>query len=123
MANKFTKEVQKTIIAALAIGNHYEVAAKLGGISYQTLRRWLNKGEEDESGEYYEFKLALDRAVAQSESGHVQNIVTAAAEDYKASLEFLARRHPERWAQSNKVMVAVEKNLEEMLDYLETRGF
>lgn len=118
---KFTTEIKRTIIASLQLGNYQEVACKLSGVSTSTFRRWLQKGEQEEAGEYFEFKLDVDRAIAQAEAGLVSYVSVAAETDHKAALELLARRFPQRWSSSSRVNLQVEKHLESVLTALETK--
>lgn len=95
--SKFTQETVDTIIAAVQGGNYYTTAAHLAGISVNTLYRWIKKGENGEKP-FDEFYEAIQEAEAIAESSLVHVVSAAAKTDYKAGLELLSRRFPERWS-------------------------
>jgi hypothetical protein len=91
------------LLEAVEAGNYIETAAELAGLSKNTVYDWLKRGETGETP----FKLfadALKRAAARAEAREVQK-VRAAGEDprfWAASMTFLERRHPERWARRSE---------------------
>lgn len=95
---KFTPETRAVIVAALRVGNYRQTACQLAGIPYQTFWRWMHRGEEEGVGEYYDFLNAVMQAEAESESGIVQQVRTQVPKDWRAGIELLQRRHPDRWS-------------------------
>lgn len=53
--SKLTPEVKKRLIDAIKAGNYYEPACRFAGIDYSTFRKWMQKGEQAKSGQYFEF--------------------------------------------------------------------
>lgn len=121
---KLTPMVEKILVETVSVGAHYEVACKLAGIDYSTLRNWLIRGEKEGKGIYFEFFETLTRAQAQCEvamleqwqrfmrdeigvveetTGEGENAKTITKEkilrygDYRAIKDFLERRHRDRW--------------------------
>ncbi len=102
MNSKFTPEVTDLIIAAVRAGNYFTTSAALAGIHEGTLYRWLREGEEDEDSKYRQFALDMATAEAEAEISVVSVIRAAASDDYRAGLELLSRRFPERWSTRNR---------------------
>ncbi len=100
--SKFNPETTGLIIAAVRAGNYFTTSAALGGIHEGTLYRWLREGEEDEDSKYRQFSLDMARAEAEAEISIVTVIRDAASDDYRAGLELLSRRFPERWSTRNR---------------------
>lgn len=97
--SKFTPAVRSRLVDAIRIGNHYEPACRAAGISFQTFRTWLMRGERDKSGPYFEFFEAVKAAEAEAEVRAVTLWSKAMPKDWRAAKEFLERRHPARWSQ------------------------
>lgn len=98
---KLTPDVHKRIVDAVATGNYYEAACGYAGVSYQTLRNWIQRGEAAKSGRYFEFLEALTRAEAQCEVRMVAQWQAAMPEDWRAIRDFLERRHNGRWGRKD----------------------
>jgi hypothetical protein len=103
---KLTPDVQKRICDAVSAGNYYEPACLYAGISYQSLRNWIQRGEKAKSGIYFEFVEALTRAEAECEVRMVAQWRSAMPTDWRAIRDFLERRYPERWGRKERVTVA-----------------
>ena len=84
-------------------GNYPEIAAELAGISLRTLQNWMKRGDDGEEP-FTAFMRAVKRASAKAE--HVEmGKVRKAGEDprfWAASMTYLERRHPERWARRSE---------------------
>lgn len=101
--SKFTPETVEVIVEAVRKGNYFTTASRLAGITVSTLYRWLNQGEAAiEDGNYDDphavFYTAIHEAEAEAESGLVATIVDFAEVDYRAGLEILSRRFPDKWS-------------------------
>lgn len=59
---KLTPEVQARIVDAIGQGATYELAAQYGGVTYQTVLNWLERGERDGKGPFFEFLEAVKLA-------------------------------------------------------------
>lgn len=120
--SKLTKEIQNQIVVAVRAGNYMETAAAFAGISKDTFYKWLKRGARerqrlDDSTNakprkkelpFLEFSDAVTRAISEAEVRDVQNISKAGeAGDWRASAWRLARRHPERWGNTEKVQANV----------------
>lgn len=95
---KMSEETTKKICKYIADGNYLDTACRLAGLDYSTMRRWVQKGEQEGKGVYYEFAEALKTAEAQAEAKRVELILKAGKlNDWKANAWYLERKYPERW--------------------------
>lgn len=95
--SKLTPEVKKKLIDAIAAGNYYIAACNYAGIAYASFRKWMIRGENASSGEYYDFVCEVQEAEALAEVSVVATWRRQIPESYQAARDFLARRYPERW--------------------------
>lgn len=128
--SKLTPERQQAIVESLRQGNYFEQSARASGIDPRSAYRWMDAGENvptlgsDEFGEldmeakivatakqpYREFREAVLDAIAEFETGAVRGIMAAAAgkvgdRDWRAALEILQRRFPDRWGRTDKIVI------------------
>lgn len=103
---KLTPERALGIVELVSAGNYKATAAKANGVGESTLYRWLEQGEADAAADiasvHREFREAITRAEADSETKLLDAIVRAIPDDPKLALEILSRRHPARWARTNR---------------------
>jgi hypothetical protein len=80
-------------------GVHMEPAAQLAGLSPNTVRAWLKRGEDGESP-FDLFLLAYKRAQGGIEAQVTKNIIKASADPrfWASGATYLERTHPDRWA-------------------------
>ena len=85
---KLTPDVQRRICDAIAIGATYELAAKYGGVAYETFRRWREGNRA--------FCAALEDAEGRAAIGWLAKIEQAAsAGSWQAAAWKLERRYPQ----------------------------
>lgn len=113
--SKFTPETKAKILEVVGVGVPFSVAAKYAGIDERNLRRWIEKGRSETKGEYHAFVDALDQAESKAEVRVVAEWQKHLPKKWEACRDFLARRFPERWAETQKLHVLVEKEVEGML--------
>ena len=104
---KFTPDVRTRIISAIRNGNTYEASANYGGVSYDSFRGWLKRGEDDADGEFFEFFNAIKKAEAEAEIESVA-LIRRSAQDgqWQAAAWFLERRKPSDWGRRDRHEVA-----------------
>lgn len=122
--SKLTHTVRQNFLSAIAMGTHLETACGFAGIDYNTMREWVQRGEgthptRRKTPEYAEFAEAVTRAIAQAEVTLVKRVSDSSKDDWRAATWMLERRHPERWANTQRIQVEVQKELERTLDQLE----
>ena len=89
--------VVKKICDAVAAGHARRAAAKAGGISLETLQKWIREGRRGEEP-YAEFVRRLSRAEHEAESVCVNALVGAARQgNHQAALQWLERRRRLDW--------------------------
>lgn len=106
--HKLTPEVQEKICSYIQDGNYANVACVAAGISESTFYEWIQRGknaiEKKRCNKFSEFSESIAYAFAKSEIGHVSNLVKASGNgDWRASLEWLARRANSRWGTKDHI--------------------
>jgi hypothetical protein len=97
--SKLTPAAQSRLLDAIRSGSYFEPACRVAGISFQTFRNWLLRGEREKSGPYFDFFEGVKAAEAEAELRAVTLWSKAMPKDWRAAKEFLERRHPSRWSQ------------------------
>lgn len=118
---KFTPEVRARIIDALADGNYIETACALADVTYRCFREWVKQGQAEGEGEFFQFSQDVTRAMADAEAKSIAMVRTHSADDWRAAAWILERRHPDRWANTQRVKLEVEKEIRGVLDALEAK--
>lgn len=95
--SKLTTSTRRRLINAIRNGSHYEPACRAAGISFQTFRNWLSRGERERSGPFFEFFEDIKKAEADAELRALRLWNRAMPDDWRAAKDFLERRHPGRW--------------------------
>ncbi|TCW39174.1 hypothetical protein EDC32_102420 [Laceyella sacchari] len=99
---KLTPALQEKIVMMIRGGNYIETAAAYAGISKQTLYNWLRRGARQKSGQYREFALAVEQALAEAEMRDLALIEQAARDGkWQAAAWRLERRFPKRWGRQD----------------------
>ena len=103
-----TPEVEGTVIFAIEKGMSYKMAAMLAGISYDSLNRWVKRGENENAPDAFcHLYKAVERAKAVGMLRHLSVIDEAGQKgDWRASSWLLERRHPEEFGK-----IAVEEKV------------
>lgn len=123
---RFVRETTEKIIRALQGGNFRVVAARYGGVSYETFCGWMRRGKKQNGGPYRDFYRACLEAEKQAEIRAVALILKAAEKDPRQANWWLSHRWPERWADRSRheltgkngkaLDVKVDMTREEILD-------
>jgi len=97
--------------------------AKTVGISYGTLNNWLNWGAPDSVDKdgnriykdmYYKFHQDFYEHEAKAEILAVDALRDAGRQDWRAAVEFLARRFPENWKPEAKSHIQIDGTVEHL---------
>lgn len=97
---KLTEEIQLRICEAIRIGASLKQAAQYGGISKQTLRRWIRRGKNEKQGEFRRFWCQVKKAEACLVVTLLGVICKAADEDWQAAVWWLEHVCPETYGVS-----------------------
>lgn len=130
---KLTEKVREQIVSAVREGCYQDVAARAAGIAPSTFYNWKARGEEGgkRNAIYVEFLDELTRAEAEAEQLAVHVWRKAFGNDWRAAMEYLARRHPENWTRRENVKVehggsvkveGVESEIEDLMAKLGAGG-
>ena len=92
---KYTPERVAKIIHALKLGNYRCVAANYAGITYETFNEWMKAKVE-----FSEQVIAAETEAEVLVVGKLRS-----NDDWRANMEWLARRNPERWSKQEKHQV------------------
>lgn len=113
----YNPSVHTAIVRALQIGITRKASAHIGGITYTTLRTWLQRGEAGEEP-FEQFLFDVNRAEAEVEKSMTACVLEAAVKkkDWRAAQLYLERRSPE-WTPKSNLSVADE--LQKVLDAVE----
>ena len=90
---KLTEPVIKKFCEAVEKGLTYDLCAKYAGISVDTFYSWKRKGKKKTEKKYVDFLKRIEQVEAHGAFWHLENIVTNARDDWKASAWILERRH------------------------------
>lgn len=120
---KLNQQLLETFVRLVQAGNYHIAACKAVGISYQTYRRWMRQGMEstDDTDIHRQFFLRVNESDAYAEVNAVNAWRGHFSRDYRASRDFLARRFPERWGERQKILLAVDNELQNILAVLESK--
>ena len=116
---KLTPETHAKIVQAIRDGNYLADAARAAGISRDTVHAWKRRGKAERTrldadpnatpleseAAYLAFSDAEQAAEAEATVEIVQAWRSAAMTDWRAAMEWLARRHPEEWGKSQTVRI------------------
>ena len=75
---KLTPEIQKRIGENIALGLTYKLAAEAAGITYKTFNEYMNRGQTDESGKYFQFYKYIQKCNADAAKVLLERLSEAA---------------------------------------------
>lgn len=108
---KLNAQVQNTIVGYIRAGNYFNVACRAAGVSVSAATDWIMTGETGGPLKprplYRKFAEAVREAEAAAEA-HAVLVVRKAINDgdARAAIEYLKRRHPERWGDKGQIQHA-----------------
>lgn len=103
-----TPDIQERIVKLIEKGNYIEVACRACGICTATYYNWLARGEAGEEP-FLGFLEAIQDAEAIAETRMVETINKVASSDedntgdWKAAMEYLGRKLPDRWGRKERI--------------------
>jgi len=101
--SKLTKEREEKIAQALEQGKSMNSAARMVGISPQTVYNWLDRGEGQEEGIYKEFFERITRAKGHGEDVYFNTVWQMAKEegDHRFLASLMKQRYPDSWGDTD----------------------
>ena len=90
---KLTPEIQHKIGDNISLGLTYSLAAEAAGITYKTFNIYMNRGQIEKSGKYFEFYTFIQQRNADAAKALLERLNLAAkAGDTRIYLWILERR-------------------------------
>ncbi len=117
---KLTHEVQQKIGNGVSLGLTYALAANSAGITYQTLNQWLQRGQIEKSGKYFQFYKYIQKCNADAAKILLERLHDAAdAGNCQICMWILERRFPEDFARRQyRKMDVVSENKNETVEII-----
>jgi hypothetical protein len=109
-----TPEVLEKVLYAISKGNYRKVAAQYAGVSEKCFKDWMRRGKEEPDGDYGEFFKKVTEEESKVEIEAVGVLSDSNSKDAKRLIEYLSRKHPERWASDSYKVKQLEKELQEI---------
>jgi hypothetical protein len=72
---KLTPEIQPKIGDNIALGLTYALAASAAGVTYQTLKDWLKRGQTEKSGKYFQFYKHIQKRNADTAKEYLNVLI------------------------------------------------
>jgi transposase-like protein len=98
---KFTQEVRERILDALRTGVWVSTAAEYAGVSYETVRTWLRRGEAElaagKQSEFTDFSVVVAQAIATTEVRALGLIQSAASKHWQAAAWWAEHALPQKY--------------------------
>jgi hypothetical protein len=117
--SKLTKEREEKIAQAIERGKSINSAARMAGISPQTVYNWLDRGEDEENTVYRDFFERITRAKGYGEDKYFNVIWEMAKEegDHRFLASLMKQRYPDSWGdtdtgvKADSVTIEVSENV------------
>ena len=118
MKTKLTKNMIEEIIKRLKVGCYIKVAVASLGIPERTYYTWLERGQKAEKLEelgkkvpeteeiFLQFSQSVRQSNAEGEVNVTTMIFSQIKDDWRAGIEMLARKYPERWARKDSMSLS-----------------
>jgi rubrerythrin len=117
--SKLTKEREEKIAQAIERGKSINSAARMAGISPQTVYNWLDRGEDEANTVYRDFFERITRAKGYGEDKYFNVIWEMAKEegDHRFLASLMKQRYPDSWGdtdtgvKADSVTIEVSENV------------
>ncbi len=76
--SKLTPDIQKRIGDNIALGHTYRLAAESVGVTYKTFNEYMNRGQTEKSGKYFQFYKYIQKCNADAAKVLLERINEAA---------------------------------------------
>lgn len=119
--SKLNDDRADAIVRMIGAGHNLVSAAAAAGISETTFHNWMRRGRESSSGKYFDFMKRIKEAEAKAEIAILEKIKEHGDRQWQAYAWIMERRYPKNWAQQTRVRMQVEKELDQVLDFMKER--
>ena len=112
--SKLTKEREEQIAQAIEQGRSMTAAARMAGVSRNTVYSWIEKGEDQEEGLYADFHNRIRRARGNGEDFYFSLALEMAREneDHRFIASLMKQRYPDSWSETETGVDADTVNIE-----------
>lgn len=113
---RLTDEIERIIVETLQVGATFEAAAGRAGVAVQTIHEWRRRGRGEDADRpstprLAAFAAAVEKAMADAETGCVSTIRKASRTQWQAAAWLLERRHPERYGRADRHQVEMRAHV------------
>jgi hypothetical protein len=118
--SKLTPYITKLIGDGVSLGLTHSLAAESAGITYQTLNQWLQRGQTDKYGKYYQFAQHIKKCNAEGAKKLLESLNAAAKAGYtRICMWILERRFSEDFGRRvYRKLNVVTENINENVDII-----
>ena len=111
---KLTKEREEQIAQAIERGKSMNSAARMAGITPQTVYNWLDRGEDETETVYASFFERITRAKGYGEDKYFNVIWEMAKDegDHRFLASLMKQRYPDSWGETETGVEADTVNIE-----------
>ncbi len=112
------REAGEKIIALIRTGTPFKPACHVAGVPPRTAQEWRNLGRLEIGSrrangsvvgeDHVWFEEEIQRALGELESEVVGHWLAATADNWQAARDFLARRFPQRWSNTEQQQIEVK---------------
>ena len=95
---RLNEDVKNKLVNAIKAGNYIEASCRHAGISKTTYYRWKEEAKDCTRGKLFDFMKEIEQAEASVEIRVVAQWQTHMEKDWRAGVEYLSRKFPDRWS-------------------------
>jgi len=101
--SKLTKQRQEEIAQAIENGKSMQSAARMAGVTPQTVYNWLDRGKDQDEGIYKECFERITHAKGHGEDKYFSTIWEMAKEegDHRFLASLMKQRYPDSWGETD----------------------
>lgn len=101
--SKLTKQRQEEIAQAIENGKSMNSAARMAGVTPQTVHNWIDRGDAEETGIYADFFERIAHAKGYGEDFYFNLALEIAKEnaDHRFIASLMKQRYPDSWGETD----------------------
>ena len=116
MKTKLNHDLIKQIAKMVELGTPATYVAQAVDVDRTTWYKWLQRGEKDKSGIYFDLFNAVKKAEGRAIQRNVSIIQKAAINNWQAAAWWLERRYPKEFGRKEKMDVSSEDGIRIIID-------
>jgi len=119
---QLTDELRAKIVDLVRRGNYREPSAVACGVKIGTWRKWMQRGNKDTKGVYYELSQALRQAEQEAHTEMVIEVLRQGMADAKHIRWWLGRKFSNYWADDKDAIKELIRRVDALTKALEAAG-